>query len=446
MANPLRNWLGLSGGIKPEPVKPLKEQGVSNVMTYGGFLATAERNRNLQGQEKFKTYNDIVSNCSIVAASIRFYTNVLTNSQWRVNPVDDTAEAQRYAEFVETAMHTMDSSWDRIVRRAAGFKFSGCSISEWIARRNDDGTVNYLNIEARAPGSVVQWDIDDNGFVNGFVQRDPNSQLEVYLPRAKTIYLVDDMLSDQPDGLGLLRHCAEPAERLKQYQILEQRGYERDLRGIPVGHAPYAELAEWAGDDEERQAQARIYLGNIERFVSMQIKGENTGVVLDSKTYTGQTESGNTVTGQRQWDLSLLQGGATGLTDMASAVTRINTELARILGCELLLLGEAASSQALSKDKSGNLFLSVNSALKDMTSQFDKDFIDPLWELNGFPDEYKPKFTTEDVAKRTPEEISTTLAELARAGLQPDDEAIDYVRGMMGVPAAPETTELDTLI
>lgn len=446
MANPLRNWLGLSGGIKPEPVKPLKEQGVSNVMVYGGFLATAERNRSLQGQEKFKTYNDIVSNCSIVAASIRFYTNVLTNSQWRVNPVDDTAEAQRYAEFVETAMHTMDSSWDRIVRRAAGFKFSGCSISEWIARRNEDGTVNYLNIEARAPGSIVQWDIDDNGFVNGFVQRDPNSQLEVYLPRAKTIYLVDDMLSDQPDGLGLLRHCAEPAERLKQYQILERQGYERDLRGVPIGYAPYAALSNEAGGDPDAIARASAQTGLMERFVSAQIKGDTMGAVFDSKTYDIQGADSQGVSSVREWDVKLLEGGSNGLPDMAKAVSRINTELARILGCELLLLGEAASSQALSKDKSGNLFLSVNSALKDMTSQFDKDFIDPLWELNGFPDEFKPKFTTEDVAKRTPEEISATLAELARAGLQPDDEAIDHVRGMMGVPAAPETTELDTLI
>lgn len=428
--------------IQREPVKAFKEQGVSNLVSYGGFLFTQEQNRKLQGQEKFKTYNDIVSNCSIVAAAIRFYTNVLTNSTWKANPADDTPEAERYAEFVNESMHSMDSSWDRIIRRAAGFKFSGCSISEWTARRRNDGLIDYQNIEARAPGSIVQWDIDDNGTVLGFIQRDPNTQLEAYLPRAKTIYMLDDMLSDQPDGLGLLRHCAEPATRLQAYQILEQRGFERDLRGVPVGHAPYSELAEWAGDDPERQAIARQYTSNIERFVSMQVKGESTGVVLDSKTYASATDNGNSVTGQRQWDLSLLQGGTTGLTDMASAITRLNTELARILGCELLLLGETASSQALSKDKSGNLYLSVNSTLKDLTAQFDKDYIDPLWELNGFPEEYKPYFSTEDVAKRTAEEMAETLANLARAALSPDDEAVNFIRGMMGVPDAPEASEL----
>jgi hypothetical protein len=437
---PLRNFLGFSGAIDKKPVAPLREMGVSNVQVFGGFLATAERARQLQGQEKFRTYNDIVSNCSIVAASIRFYSNVLTNSEWKVNAPDDSAAAQQYADFVEDVMYGMESSWDRIIRRAAGFKFSGCSVNEWTARRTENGQIVYRNIEARAPGTITQWDLDEQGNVQGFVQRDPNTQEEVYLPRAKTIYLVDDMLSDQPDGLGLLRHCAEPAERLKAYQILEQRGYERDLRGIPIGHAPYAELADWAGDDPERLARAQQHTSAIENFVSMQVKGESTGVVLDSRTYTSQSDTGNSVTGQRQWDLSLLQGGANGLSDMAAAVTRLNTEMARVLGCEMLLLGETASSQALSKDKSGNLFLSVNSTLKDLTSQFDKDFIDPLWEMNGFPDEYKPYFSTEDVAKRTAEDIAETLANLARAALQPDDEATDYVRGMLGVPNQPEST------
>jgi len=424
--------------IKRDPVKAFKEQGVSNVISYGGFLATAEQNRKLQGQEKFKTYNDIVSNCSIVAASIRFYTNVLTNSTWKANPVDDTPEAERYAEFVNEAMHSMDSSWDRIVRRAAGFKFSGCSINEWTARRRADGLIDYQNIEARAPGSIVQWDIDDNGTVLGFVQRDPNTQLETYLPRAKTIYMVDDMLSDQPDGLGLLRHCAEPAARLKAYQILEQRGYERDLRGIPIGYAPYAELAKQAEGDEDAAAILSMRTKTIEDFVSAQVRGESMGAVFDSMPYQTKSDNGEGFASVKQWGVELLQGGTTGLSDMANAVTRLNTELARILACELLLLGETASSQALSKDKSGNLYLSVNATLKDMVAQFNKDFIDPLWELNGFPDEYKPSFSTEDVAKRTAEEIAETLANLARAALSPDDEAVNFVRGMMGVPEAPE--------
>ena len=439
------SWFGLSGAER-KAVAPTKEMGRANIQTYGGFLVSPEKNPKLHGQEKFKSYSEYASNIAIVGASIRFYTGLLTKPKWKVDPVDDTPAAQEYADFVYRTMESLDTSWERVIRRASGFKFSGVSLSEWTAQKESDGLVTFRTIETRAPGSITQWDIDDRGDVQGFVQRDPNTSEEFYLPRAKVILLTDDLLTDSPEGLGLMRHVVESAERLKTFQQLEQRGYERDLRGTPIGRAPYGALADWAGDDPDRQALAQSHLGNIENFVRLQLKGSDTGAVFDSATFTSQSETGQSVSSVPQWGVELLQGGATGLSDMAKAIERLNMEIARVFNTEGLILGQSASSQALSKDKTDNLHSSVASTLSDMRSAFDKDYIGPLWELNGFPDDMKPSFSVEDVAKTTAQEVSTTLAELARAGLQPDDEAIDYVRGMMGVPAAPETTELDTLI
>lgn len=440
--NPL-SWFGLSG-VERKPVAPTKEMGRANIQTFGGFLVSPEQNRKLQGPEKFKSYSDYASNVAIVGASIRFYTGLLTKAKWTVDPVDDTPAAKEYADFVYRNMEGLETSWERVVRRASGFKFSGVSLSEWTAKRDLDGAITYRTIETRAPGSITQWDLDENGEVRGFVQRDPNTSEEFYLPRAKVILLTDDLLTDSPEGLGLLRHCVESAERLKTFQVLEQRGYERDLRGTPIGRAPYSALAEWAGDDEERQALAQSHIGNIENFVRLQLKGSDTGAVFDSATFTAQTENGKTISSVPQWGVELLQGGATGLSDMANAIERLNMEIARVFNTEGLILGQSASSQALSKDKTDNLYTSVASTLSDMRSAFDKDFIGTLWQLNGFPDEMKPRFSIEDVAKRSAEEIATTLADLARAGLSPEDEADDFVRSLMGVPPKPDTipTEL----
>jgi len=440
--NPL-SWFGLSGAER-KAVSPLKEMGRANIQMYGGFLVSPERNPKLQGQEKFKSYSEYASNIAIIGASLRFYTGLLTKAKWTVESVDDSPTAKDYADFVYRNMEGLETSWERVVRRASGFKFSGVSLSEWTAKRDPDGAITYRTIETRAPASIVQWDLDDNGDVRGFIQRDPNTSQEFYLPRAKVILLTDDLLTDSPEGLGLMRHVVESAERLQAFQVLENRGYERDLRGTPIGRAPYSALAEWAGDDEDRQALARSHLGNIESFVKLQLKGSDTGAVFDSATFTSQSDTGQSVSSVPQWGVELLQGGATGLSDMAKAIERLNMEIARVFNTEGLILGQSASSQALSKDKTDNLHASVASTLSDMRSAFDKDFIGPLWELNGFPEDMKPRFEIEDVAKRTAEDIAETLANLARAALQPDDEAIDYVRGLMGVPNAPDATSLVT--
>lgn len=429
-------------GVDRERVKPYKEQGASAVQAYGGFLVSAERAADLQGQQKFLTYNDISSNISIIGASIRFYSNLASRPTWSVTPVDDTAEAQRYADFVYRAMEDCENSWEKIIRRCIGYKFSGVSVSEWTAKKSDDGFIGFRNIEARPPATITQWDLDADGQVLGFVQTNANNPSErLYIPRAKTIYIVDDMLTDQPDGLGLLRHCVEPVNRLRAMQVLEQRGYERDMRGLPVGYAPYAALKEWAGDDPDRKQHAASAVSTIERFVQMQVKGETTGMVLDSATWQNDTDNGGiNYTNSKQWGLDIIQGGSNGLPDIAATITRLNTELARIFNTEVLILGESASSQALSKDKSNNLYLSVNSTLKDMTAAFNKDFIGPLWSLNGFPEEMRPWFSVEDVARRTAEEQAATLETLARAALQPDDEAINQIRQTIGLPDAPDIT------
>lgn len=427
-------------GIDRQRVKPFKEQGVSAVQSFGGFLVTQEKQPELQGQQKFLTYNDIASNVSIIAASIRFYANLASRPTWSVTPVDDTPQAQEYADYVYRAMEDCEQSWERIIRRSIGFKFSGVSISEWTAKRNDDGFIGFQSIEARPPATITQWDIDIDGQVLGFIQSNANNASErLYIPRAKTIYIVDDMMTDQPDGLGLLRHCVEPATRLRSMQVLEQRGYERDMRGLPIGYAPYAALHEWAGDDPERQKYAKRATSQIEQLVSMQIKGKDTGAVFDSSTYLNEgTENSTSHSAAKQWGFELVQGGSNGLADIAGTITRLNTEIARIFNTEVLILGESASSQALSKDKSSNLFLSVDSTLKDMSSAFNKDFIGPLWALNGFPEEMRPWFTVESAAKRSAEEQAATLETLARAALSPDDEAINQIRQQIGLPDAPD--------
>jgi len=116
-------------------------------------------------------------------------------------------------------------------------------------------------------------------------------------------------------------------------------------------------------------------------------------------------------------------------------------DLARVMGVESLLLGESgAGSLAMAKDKSGNFYLIIDSTLKELTEQFEKDVVDPLMKLNGWPEELKPTLKVEKIQHKDVTELTQALADMAQAGavLAPDDPAINAIRDLLGLPILTE--------
>jgi predicted ABC-type ATPase len=117
--------------------------------------------------------------------------------------------------------------------------------------------------------------------------------------------------------------------------------------------------------------------------------------------------------------------------------------MARIMGTEGMLAGaNGTGSLALSQNKSENLYLNVNSTLVDMAESMGRDIIDPLWAMNGLPDEIKPKMRPGEIIYRDVEQASAAIRDLAAAGavLELDDPAIDDLRALAGLPPQPEMT------
>lgn len=420
---------------KRETVKPRRDMGVPGFSVVGGQIQTIERNPKLVGEQKYITASDILANVSIVAAGMHYFLNLVASPEWRVEPADESDEAKRYAEFVESCMYDMDASWSRTIRRAGMYRFYGFSVQEWTAKRREDGLIGYSRIESRPQFTIQEWDVDETGFIRGMVQLSPYDYKSHYLPRNKVIYLVDDTFSDSPEGFGLLRNLAEPADRYAEYQRIEGQGFERDFRGIPIGYAPRAEVMAAVEEGALTLAEANSILGGLEKFVQMRNKATNTGLLLDSSTYSSVSETGTNVSGAKKWGIELLTGSAQGIEHVGAAIKRLEYSMAMILGVEGLLVGSEGGSRALSEDKSRNLYLTVNSCINDIAETYEKDFINPLWTLNGFDNRLKPSLRAEDVAFRSVEQVTAALRDLATAGgvLAPDDPAINEVRGMLGL-------------
>lgn len=435
----------LFGRMRGETVKPTETKGAHGARVYGGFLESEEKQSELQGQQKYITFSEILANTSIVAAGVRYFLNLAAKAEWQWEAAEEDRDG-RFAELAEEAI-TSDptSSWHRVVRRAAMYRFYGFSVQEWTARRHRDGHLTYADIAPRAQSTITRWDVETNGNVRGVVQTSPQTGTEIYLPRSKLVYVVDDSLSDSPEGLGLFRHVVAPAKRLERYEQLEGWGFETDLKGIPIGRGPFAELDKAVTDgkltDEER---AKIE-EPLRKFIKNHIASPKLGLLLDSITYKTTDEKQNP-SQVRKWDAELLQGDSKSFQENAAAIERLNKEIARILGVEGLLLGaEGTGSLALSKEKSNQLFLIVDSTLKELAEGVRDDLVRPLWQLNGWPEETMPWPRTEGAQFKDVEKIAAALRDMATAGaiLDPSDPVVNDVRALLGVSKQPDRQELN---
>lgn len=439
MANPLDRFLSR---FRTTRVSPTKTVGAPGVAIFGGFIQSDEKNVNLSSrEERYKTYSEILANTSIVAAGTRYFLNLVAKAEWTFVPAEDHPEGEKFADLAKE-MLTEDpaTSWSRIIRRAAMYRFYGFSVQEWTARRRDDGLITFADIAPRAQLTIERWDIDEEGTVLGMLQKSPQTQRELYLPRQKTLYIVDDTLSDSPEGLGLFRHLVAPAQRLARYEQLEGFGFQTDLKGIPIGRGPFTELAKMVEAGDLSKAQRIAIEAPMRNFIKNHVKTAKLGMLLDSITYESKDEAGR-ASNAKQWDIELLKGSATSFKENAEAIERINRELARILGVEQLLLGSTSvGSFALSRDKTSAFFLMVDSALGEIADSIKNDLLKTLWQLNGWPEDAMPEPTTEAVKQTDAEEIANTLRDLATAGapLAPDDPVIGELRDIMGVSRPPD--------
>lgn len=434
---------------KRETAKPAKLQGSAGFVVTGGYIQSNETNPSLQGKHRWRTAADILSNISIVAASTRYMLNLIARPNWRFEPADKSAEAKQLAEFAEDIISDIQGSWTSTVRRMALYRYHGFGLHEWQAKQRDDGRIGIDRIAVRPCHTIDRWDIEETGDIKGVMQTRPVDGKEIYLPRGKTIYLVDDSLTDSPEGMGWFRHLVEPTNRLQNLLRIETMGFERDLNGIPVGRAPISEINLMVGQampngELYTQAMADSAIQGIKNFVRMEAKKPGTGLLLDSQPHSTTGSDGEELTTVPMWDMDLLTSDPKGMDAMAKAINRLEFEMALVMGTESMLVGrEGEGSRALSEDKSRNLYLQAESTLEDMCEVIDRDLIGPVWAMNGLPEELKPRAQTEGVSFKDAEKVARVLRDMATAGavLAPDDPAVNDLRDALDIPHAPELTD-----
>jgi hypothetical protein len=419
-----------------------------------GTFDEPDRDLNLIGVDRFRTYDRIVRDVAIVGAGTRLFLNLISNAVWSCNPPEglegaQLEAAQKWADQLYDDLYDMTTSFSAVARKTATFRLLGFTIQEWTAKNKPDGSVGFRDVEHRPQKTITRWNRDEGGTVESVVQR-VSGRRDVTLPRGKIVYAVDDTLTDSPEGMGLFRQMAKTADRLEVFLRLEEIGFTTDLRGIPVARAPLGELRDEviaagpAGSEARAAAEARrsALLRPLRDFLEKHIRNEKTGMLFSSATYqTVSPDKSSTPSAVPKWALELLNGESQSFEAMAKAIERMNQELARLLGCEHLLLGsDGGGSLALAKSKVGTFYLTVTSTLLDLLEIYDRDLVAPWAELNGVPEELIPQMGVNEISDRDVEQLLEGLAKLAQAGapVMPNDPAVGEIYDLWGLTRPPE--------
>jgi len=425
-------------GVRPTPTGPDSMVGVSGTAIYGGYIVEQEQDSKLTRDQRYKTYSEMMNDIGIINAGVRFFTNLLGRAQWKFMPAEgdglDEGMAEQIAEAVHYALHNCDTPWHRIVRRMSMYRFYGFSVQEWTAEERE-GKICFADIQPRAQRTIEKFHTNQRGEVFGFIQESPHDYKQLYIPRWKTVYAVDDTLNDSPEGYGLFRGLYRPATQLREYLQLESYGFQTDLRGIPKGSAPLSQLQQMVDEGRITEAQMQSILNPMKTFIQSHKRNPQLGMLLDSMPYHAAGDN-QAPSSTPQWNLELLKGSSQSHQDIARAITRLNSEMARMLGVENVLLGESGNgSHALSQDKSLNFGLVVDSTIRELREVVKRDLITPLFVMNGWDMKYMPMVTTDAIQHRDITTITQSLAQMAQAGapIMPDDPVVDEVRDLLGL-------------
>lgn len=455
--NPLGRGAPLAKAFSSAPVaSPTKPSGSTSISAPGGFLVDGERNRKLRSIEKWIHYDNMTLNVAIISAAIGVWTQLGSSAKWSLKPnARGGKDAQRAADLVTEGLleSQMSSPWRATVRRQLMKKFRGFALHEALTRRRSDGVVVIGDLQHRPQWTVWRWDIPDEQTPWQGIEQLTHMGGRFYIPRDRLFYSVEDTLSDSPEGVGTLRMLAEPVRVLELYQKWEGIGFQTDLRGLPVGSAPLAKLAQdataaGASTPDEILAYIKAQTKFLTDFLEGHSKRPDQSLFLDSATYRNRDEA-QSVSAVNEWAFEIVRGAVSGMPEVGTAIGRLTRDVARIMCAEWLLLGgeDAGGAYSMHEDKTAMFGLLVNSANQDIADDAGRDLAARIVALNGLdPETCTPTLIVEPVATTAVESACRSLMMLTQAGLHPKDEAINVLRGRMELPDAPEIDDADWML
>ena len=397
--------------------------GVAGDNTYNGQIRADEFLPELRGKKAIRKYREMLDNDSTVGAVMYSVEQILRDVDLHVKPANDSEEAKREAEFVDSVLHDMDHSLDDHISEALSFLSYGFGWFEVIYKRRqgtatrsdkkyskfDDGRIGVRKIACRAPWTISRFNVNQKtGDVLGVEQDVGFMGGRNYIPTNKSLYYRTTTINGDHSGRSILRNAYTSYEYLNNLQAIEAIAVERELAGIPVARIPAEYLS---GDASAAQSG---FVNNLQQILRDVKFNEQGYIILPSDTYP---DKDGAPTNTRLVDIELMASNGKRNIDINPIINRYQHDIARSVLSEFLLLGTSGGSYALSKSKTDLFLRALESYIQAIVDVLNKQLVERLWQLNGLNYDLMPTITAGDVAPHDLREIAAFLRNLNGANI-----------------------------
>lgn len=406
--------------------------GQPGFQSYGGFVLD-DILRELVGTKARALFREMADNDSTCGALLFAFYNLLNSATWEFQPVDDSPEAEEYADFAsEVFFEDMSHPWSDAISDAASMLVFGFAVEEIVWKKRDqDNRIGIDRFAARDQASIWQWRFDPKTWDVTHAVQQPPSGTQIAIPLEKCVHIKTQSSRGNPEGRSILRSAYRSWSLKKRIENIEGIGIERDLAGLPVMKVPQAMLQ---ADADPLQKQALVAYKNLVRRIR---RDSQEGIVLPSS----RDQQGHLL-----FELELLTTGGSRSFDTTKVLDRYGKAIAMSVLADFIYLGQqSVGSFALSSDKTALFATAVGGFLDRICDAHNMQTLPRLWAYNNLPPELMPKMKHSDVEQMSLADIAALLTAMTSAGAQvfPDRDLENALRTRAGLPLAPEDQTVD---
>ena len=307
-----------------------KQLGTTGLRRYGPYVYE-EFLPELRWPWAGKIYQEMADNDPVIGAILYLAEMLIRGTSWNVEPASRSKEDIEAAEFLESCMHDMDTSWANTICEILSMLTYGFSFHEEVYKvrrgpdekngryksKYSDGRIGWRRLPVRAQTSLHEWEFNKEGDVTAFIQcAEPDFKI-VRIPMSKGLLFRTRISRDNPEGKSLLRNAYRPWFFKKHFEEIEGIGIERDLAGFPVLTSP-EDLDLW-NDDDERMVALRA---RAEELVASVRRDSEEGVLLPAG-----------------WKLELLSSGSGRQINIGETIDRYDNRIAITMLSDIILIG-----------------------------------------------------------------------------------------------------------
>jgi hypothetical protein len=419
--------------------------GTSGLRQAGGWIREEWSTEIGQGIRAYNKYREMSDNSGVIGASLFAIQMLIRQVEWRLHPAEDSAAAQAAAELVSGMLfRDLDQSWSMVLSEALSFLPYGYSLMEIVLKRRqgltppdlapglpalpsiyEDGYIGIGSLSQRSQDTILRWQYDAVGRLQGAHQLDPFAGKQAFLPLAKCVHFRPSSYKQNPEGRSILRSAYRSYYLATHVENTEMVGVERDLVGLGMFTVP----PQWMSSSATPEEQAQLDM--VKRIVRNVLNDEQAGLVVPAI----YDQDGNQLL-----KFELLTSGGRRMFDTSKILERLELRIAQSLLTDLIFLGhETVGSFALASSKTTTLAMALAGFLQVITDEFNRKVIPLLWRLNAFDPALMPTLCHGDIESLDLKDLSSFLT--AYAGVPSFDltDVENHIRGLAGFPERQET-------